>query len=375
MLSQDTVDAPLDSGEISLKLQWAVSIIAILLLCACSRSASHSSSNSPSVSKAHGVVVVCIDALRADHVTSDLMPNLSDLAHESASFRRAYSNAPWTIPSIASVFTGTYPSYHGLNVESHLVALRGLEIRTDILTIAEMLAQHDFMTAAFFTHGPLGPKLGFSRGFKIYGEIERVDGHDIVQISERVREFLEHAQQPFFLYLHTFEAHLPDTSGSYQGDLRYLDQELERLFTLVKEHAETLIVFSDHGEDISRPERRHGFDLTDELLHVPLLIGGTGIVPALVNQPVQLVDLKPTIADRVGLDKFSVGPGQGRSLLPFVRGETVPPVPIIAEAPLQGPGWLRIAWMDFALVLRPDNQSRDHWWWKEPKGPKREFIR
>jgi len=247
------------------------------------------------------------------------MPNLSDLAQESASFRRAYSNAPWTIPSIASIFTGTYPSYHGLNVEGHLVALQGLEIRTDILTIAEMLAQQGFTTAAFVTYGPLNPKLGFSRGFKIYEEIERVDGHDIVQISERVREFLKHAQQPFFLYLHTFEAHLPNTSGSYQGDLRYLDQELARLFALVKEHAETLIVFSDHGEDISRPERRHGFDLTDDLLHVPLLIGGTGIVPALVNQPVQLVDLKPTIADRVGLDKLSVGPGQGRSLLPFVR--------------------------------------------------------
>ena len=308
-------------------------------------------------------------------MTPEVMPKLSRMAEQSTNFRRAYSNAPWTIPSVASVFTGVYPSYHGLNSEGHLVALEGNRIRTDIPTLAEMLADHGFSIAAFVTHGPLAPQLGFHRGFDRYEEIKRRNGHDIEQISERVRTFLETAQQPFFLYLHTFEAHLPDTGGSYREDLRYLDERLDRVFGLLQGQPTILIVFSDHGKDVSRPKHRHGFDLTDELLHVPLVINGPGVHPLQVDEPVQLIDLKQTIADLAGLDRSLPGTGQGRSLVPILQGESLQPVPIIAEAPFQGPGWIRIAWADFTLVFRPDHQSSDNWWWKEPRKPEREFQR
>ncbi len=62
------------------------------------------------------VLFVVSDTLRAESMScyggdADT-PNLCRLADEGVLFERAYANAPWTLPSVVSMFTGTYPLQH-----------------------------------------------------------------------------------------------------------------------------------------------------------------------------------------------------------------------------------------------------------------------
>ena len=61
------------------------------------------------------------DALRADALSCyggrTRTPNLCGLAEEGVLFERAYANAPWTLPSVVAMFTGTYPLQHRRTVQ------------------------------------------------------------------------------------------------------------------------------------------------------------------------------------------------------------------------------------------------------------------
>ncbi|HWB74364.1 MAG TPA: sulfatase-like hydrolase/transferase, partial [Nannocystaceae bacterium] len=55
------------------------------------------------------------------------------------------------------------------------------------------------------------------------------------------------------------------------------------------------IVTADHGEALLAGDRMHGFDLSEPVVHVPLVIGGPGITAGRVAAPVSTLDLFPTI--------------------------------------------------------------------------------
>ena len=170
-----------------------------------------------------------------------------------------------------------------------------------------------------------------------------------------------------FLYLHSFEPHLPDVTGSYAGDIARMDSELGRFLEAVQRRNALIIVFSDHGEDPSRASRRHGFDLKQDLLSVPLIVRD-GLHAGVVSDPAQLVDLMPTILEFV--DVRIPGSVQGRSLLPALRGERLQSTLIVSEAPFQGSSWFSARRGEFKLVFRPvEDSSSDLWWWDEVTGP------
>jgi len=67
---------------------------------------------------APNIVLIVMDTVRADHLScygygKETTPNLDRLAANGLLFLNAYSAAPWTVPSHASMFTGLYPSQHG----------------------------------------------------------------------------------------------------------------------------------------------------------------------------------------------------------------------------------------------------------------------
>ncbi|MGD8628695.1 MAG: sulfatase-like hydrolase/transferase, partial [bacterium] len=64
------------------------------------------------------VVLICIDAVRPDHLgcygyQRETSPRIDDLAARGALFEDAITQAPWTLPSIATVLSSTFPSQHG----------------------------------------------------------------------------------------------------------------------------------------------------------------------------------------------------------------------------------------------------------------------
>ena len=114
------------------------------------------------------ILLISIDTLRADHLGSygygrDTSPNIDKLAEKGVLFENAYSQAPWTIPSIASILTGLYPAEHGADYQTNKLSDR-------MTTLAEHMKNNSYTTAAVISNTLLRVKHGFSQGFDIYNE-------------------------------------------------------------------------------------------------------------------------------------------------------------------------------------------------------------
>lgn len=314
------------------------------------------------------VVLVSLDTLRADHLgiygyRRDTSPRIDALAGEGFVFERALASAPNTPPSQMSMMTSLYPGRHGFTGNGDRLA-PGIE------TLAGRLSAAGLATAGFVDGGYLKSVFGFGRGFDVYDD----RGGGLAGIVPRALRWLEaHGDEPFFLFLHTYDIHAPYISPPpfagmfhevpYEGDLvptierldalfrareplpaadlqhlvdsydegiRYTDSQLGRFLDALAELGrldDTLVVVtSDHGEEFGE----HGSLVHWQLyfqpnLRVPLIVrppGGTH-GPARIAETAELIDVLPTLLDWVGAPPLSVA--QGRSLLPLLdaarRGE------------------------------------------------------
>jgi arylsulfatase len=166
------------------------------------------------------VVFILSDTLRRDRLGAyggpARTPRFDRFAAEGLAFTAAFAPAPWTKPSIASLFTGLRPAAHGVVSHPELRG-RGAVLESDVLapdhlTLAEALAMAGYRTAAFVSNPWLGRELGFGQGFEVYddslaGEAtpgEAVTAAGLRWLRERPRD-----GRPFFLYLHYMDAHAP----------------------------------------------------------------------------------------------------------------------------------------------------------------------
>jgi len=118
------------------------------------------------VSGLENVVVIVLDALRADHLGCygyhrNTSPNIDALAEQGVVFDRAIVPAGWTKPSVASCFTSLYPQIHGaVRNEACLPA--------EAVTLAEIFRDNGFFTFGFVKNVNLDPSFDFGRGFRVY---------------------------------------------------------------------------------------------------------------------------------------------------------------------------------------------------------------
>jgi choline-sulfatase len=166
------------------------------------------------------LVLVVSDTMRRDRIGiyggSALTPSFDALASSGLVFTAAETQAPWTKPSIATLFTGLMPSHHG--VVSHPLLRRDTgTLLSDILldehtTLAESLTAEGYETAAFVSNPWIQKRLGFGQGFQTWDESmaanatpgERVTAAGLRWLRERPDD-----ARPFFLYLHYMDAHAP----------------------------------------------------------------------------------------------------------------------------------------------------------------------
>jgi len=322
------------------------------------------------------VVLVSLDDVGAKHVSAygyprETTPHLDGVAGQGLLFESAYVPQTWTLSSHLSMLTGLDPRAHG--------ATRSRGIPPSATTLAELLWNHGFSTAAF-TGGVawMRPHYGHGRGFEIYemGESDaRADAPRAVRwLAQQAALRAKDPAHRFFLFVHYFDAHsdagtpvpyyLPEP-GDFDPQL-YLPKGrrwgrsggTELLFELVREgHEETdvefvtayydagvryvdeygvapivaaldqlglaedtlLVITSDHGEEIfEHGSVLHGYPYR-ETARVPLVLRGPGI-PAGKRTP-QLaasVDLVPTILALLGIP--APERVQGRDLGPALRG-------------------------------------------------------
>ncbi len=305
---------------------------------------------------APGVILVSIDTLRADHLgcygyDRPTSPALDDLAAGATQYRRAYSTYPTTMLSHMALLRGTHPDglsrslahEAGLDPEAHAP--------DPVAMVQQQLRAQGWLTAAFTGGGAVDKHFGFSEGFDAYCDCRGDDAAGA--LADRAARWLEnHAGSPFFLFLHTYEVHGPyappggfteraggaagldaidpyailghpadpcapldDTTRDamvdlYDGEIRYTDQALvggllDTLERLDLTDDTLLVVTSDHGEEFGEHGCwLHGTHLYEETVHVPLIVRYPGGQHRgeVIDGPVSLVDVAPTILATVGLE-------------------------------------------------------------------------
>lgn len=309
---------------------------------------------SGTVDKETNVIVIVIDALRADHLQMYnyqqlTAPHLERVAKDGLIFSNMFSNAAETNPSIASLYSSTYTSTH------RVFTCLGESLSEEALTVQEVLQKEGYYTAAFVANPVLERKLGFGQGFSEYDYFLPAYSHaqklflfklakkavilpvyfshdyyvEANVVTERIKEWLPEQKNKFFLYIHYMEPHMPyfahpdngfAFSGDseelgkrifsreaairlYDGEIEYVDKSIGDLISYLKQLGLyknlLLIVTADHGEELLDHGRYgHGRTLYEEVIKVPLIIKfpknkKKGVVDNLVS----MIDIAPTILD------------------------------------------------------------------------------
>jgi arylsulfatase A-like enzyme len=325
------------------------------------------------------IVWIVIDAQRAGSLGAygyrrDTSPVLDALASEGVLFELAMSQESYTQASVPSYFTSTYPLTHQVLYNNPDIDV----LDESFVTIAEILRDDGYQTAAFVFNPHLKARFGFNQGFELYDDDKEgwkkgiphyINYETASKIHEKTARYLEDTtQDPIFLYLHYRDVHDPYVPpppyhkrflprgyepvvdilypeeghlplhenvrlarSQYDGEILYTDFYIGKTLNLLAEHGLTrdntvFVVTADHGEEFfdrhpgDRGGSFHGRTLYREQIHVPLIFSFPGLEPKKrrLTSAVALVDIVPTLLDYIGIDpgRFDF---QGQSLLPMIR--------------------------------------------------------
>ena len=351
---------------------------AILLVLALSPSCARAPEGKPQPSAStRNLVLITIDTLRADRIGAygyapARTPAIDSLAARGARFDRAYATAPITLTSHASVMSGRYPAGHGARHN-------GLRVDAAAPLLADTLARAGFSTAAFVTAFPLDRRFGLDKGFQVYSDrMPRTDGKIANErpgdraTTEALSWLKTRGSNRFFLWLHLFEPHAPygapgdprPAAAKYDDEVQEADRQVARLIEGIEGGAGStlFVITADHGEAFGEHgEIAHSIFVYDTTLRVPLIFAGPGISPHVVDTPVSLIDIAPTVLRLLGVGGIDA---DGVDLGPALSGGTVPERTLYAEsfAPLLDFGW------------SPLRALREHGW-KYIDAPRPELYR
>ncbi|MCP4645672.1 MAG: sulfatase [bacterium] len=328
-------------------------------------SESESSSTQEATHAKPNVVWIVLDALRASNLSCygyerETTPNLDRLSARGVLFEQAFSQANGTALSVPSYMTGKYFPVFCLSSGNWRQLFRTPP--DDEQLAPEILRENGYVTAAITAHPWFGPE---SRIYAAFDECRFVPSEsgkayaELDELNQDAFAWMEaHRDEPFFLYLHTMDTHLPhypkqghdawidkeyaknpDNAapfsddyrahllGLYDGSLHYADacigRFLQQLDTLGLTDNTIVVIGSDHGECLGEDGQtidHPGILTVDELFHVPLIMAGPGI-PAGVRVEALAAnsDIVPTLVDVLALDTSANT--DGKSLAPLFRGE------------------------------------------------------
>ncbi len=333
------------------------------------------------------IIIVNVDTLRADHLGCygyhrATSPNIDAFSERAVRFEWAFSQGPNTPPSQASILTSLYPTSHGRIRKKQ-------KMSEGVVTLAEVLRDDGYETAAFVDGGLMASGFGLEQGFELYddeaGGIEAIDPKARRWLRRRLAA--QDPSAPFLLLLHTYDVHSPyeisprrfrsmfldglelpprsfrkKMSGTmfkvwkspklqlspqelayakakYDGGIRHVDDWFGSLMRFLDEHRileqSIIVLISDHGDEF----QEHGSLFHDRLYatvtRIPLIIRlPDGRSSGVLDDVVESIDLMPTLLELVGAPVPS--PIHGRSLVPMIEGREQRPGRAISESPLWG---------------------------------------
>jgi arylsulfatase A-like enzyme len=358
-------------------------------------------------------VIILVDTLRADHTTPygyhrPTTPRLEAWSQQASVFEAAVAQASWTKPSLASIFTSLMPSVHctgsGISGRRSVVGtdvvtvpapanapITGGTLPRGLVTMAEVFRQHGYRTAGFVANSLVSKRDGYGQGFEVY---ETLDDRRITEAAKRW--LVENAGKPSFLYLHYMAPHAPydppkafDVFGpgsglvdifnsatkdsinftntrnlgpdevawlinQYDGEILYADSQLGQIFDTItpleRSGRFVVAVTADHGEEFLD----HGMvwhesiHLYQELTRIPFVVRLPDQEAGVrLSDPVMHIDLAPTLLELADLPVPETM--QGRSLVPFLRGEK--PAPRGAYAETVDWGEKQAVWLDHVKMI------------------------
>ena len=250
-------------------------------------------------------------------------------------FDLAISSASVTPVSHATILTGRSNRAHGLRV---FAGDGGFVLPDGVPTLAEILQREGYETASIQSAFPVSSYFRLDRGFRLFDDFETtiVGAEDGVKrwnmkdfqrrsddTTDRVLEFLDQVEEPFFLWVHYWDPHdadllppnfVPDETGPerfpvrlYGVEVRYVDSQIGRVSEALEQsgRAEStmIAIVADHGQGLGDHEWGGHRILYQEQVRVPLVM----VVPGEVQQPVvselvRSMDIAPTILDYLGLE-------------------------------------------------------------------------
>lgn len=293
------------------------------------------------------VIFVNIETLRADVLgcyggNPEVSPELDRFAAEGVRVDPCIAVAPWTAPSVASVFTGLYPYAHGV------ISYPQSYLADTLDTLAERAQREGVTTSAFVTNELISDRKNFAQGFETFQSLPYANARQVM--GEFEHWLADHADLQFFAYLHLFEPHDPCNApgddldrfvpeslrghdpraalervlakigsgqppppndddvallrGRYLGEIRYVDRQLARLRAMLEARnllgRVVVVITGDHGEEFCEHGMiGHGSQCFDESVAVPLVVFGPGFIPAgkVIEGPVENTTLYATVLD------------------------------------------------------------------------------
>ncbi|WP_430504647.1 sulfatase [Haloparvum sp. PAK95] len=363
------------------------------------------------------VLLVTVDSLRADAIepydSSRVTPTLSSLADDGTVFENAFAHGNWTpmsFPSIlasrpvftdsgrigvtesttvaeqlsaASVATGGFNAANGFltdiwGYDDGFDDFEAFVGNTDGSRTGEFVAAHPTFGAWMqLVSSPFRRAGSYLRG----GSDDRpfTDASRMLDVEAKATEFIENAEEPFFLWVHYMDAHTPyvpaprylrevsddrmgklrmlsahvrtglgwkvgdktlaDLRTLYQGGVRQVDASVDRLLdTLSAEGVDdetAVVVAGDHGEEfMEHGHLAHYPKLYDELIHVPLIVNVPGTEGRRVTDPVGLDAIPPTVTDLLDVDPATDWAGE--SLLGTVEHGDRPEADPVVSVTVRG---------------------------------------
>ena len=292
----------------------------------------------------YDVLLVTLDTTRADYIGAygrggSITPNIDAIAAQGTRFDLAISSAAVTPVSHASILTGLYPMEHGLRV---LSAEGGYKLAPDVPTLATVLHDQGWQTAAIHSAFPVSAHFGLDRGFDVFesfeAEVQVTPGQhfwDVTKYQRRsdqttdlVLDYLKHSKAPRFVWVHYWDPHdasrippkeflppdLPRAANGqiapskelYAAEVHFVDHQFGRLVQALKDEGRfdhtIIVIVADHGEGLGDHGWEHHRILYQEQIRVPLIVRVPGVTQAAnVTDLVRTIDIEPTVVDYLGL--------------------------------------------------------------------------
>jgi len=274
--------------------------------------------------KPANLVLITIDTLRPDRLGYNgakrpTSPALDRLAKEGVVFTNATSVSGWTLPSMATIFTGQYPKDHGA-VDFHW------SLDASLPTLPRILRQNGYDTYGFVSHIMLTPTYGMGDGFEHFDFSVLNVGHPHeVMTSQKLMEIartgMRNLKEPYFVWVHFFDPHFAylehpqyafgkNDIDRYDAEIAYTDYYVDELLK-VTDKGNTIVAFTaDHGEEFGEHQGQYHYTLHGEVMRVPLVIKGPGMAPRKDDRVVEQIDFLPTLLKLVGVEAPANLPGR-----------------------------------------------------------------